>query len=46
MMVKPVKLLTCQEAKYEWTPMHHTAFLALKESFIQTAILCYLDPTK
>ena len=45
-MAKPLPLLTCQKAKFEWTPIHHTAFLMLKESVTQAPILCYLDPTK
>ena len=45
-MAKPFMLLTCQQANFEWTPSHNTAFLTLKESVIQTPILYYLDPTK
>ena len=45
-MVKLLTLLTHQQAKFEWTPTHHTTFLTLKESVIQAPILCYLDPTK
>ena len=45
-MAKPLTLLTHQKAKFEWTPIHHTAFLMLKESVTQTPILCYPDPTK
>ena len=45
-MAKPLTLLTCQKAKFEWTPIHHAAFLTLKESVTQTPILCYPDPTK
>ena len=36
---KPLTLLTCQQVKYNWTPTHHEAFLKLKESIIQAAIL-------
>ena len=39
-------LLTHQQAKFEWTPAHHNAFLTLKESFIQAPILHYADPKK
>ena len=45
-MAKPLTLLICQKAKFEWTPVHHTAFLTLKESVTQAPILCYPDPTK
>ena len=40
-IVKPLTLLTCQQAKCEWTPTHHNAFLMLKESVIQAPILHY-----
>ena len=45
-MAKPLTLLTHQKAKFEWTPVHHTTFLTLKESVTQAPVLCYLDPTK
>ena len=45
-MAKPLTLLTHQKAKFKWTPVHHTAFLTLKESVTQAPILLYLDPTK
>ena len=45
-MTKPLTLLTCQKSQFEWAPVHHTAFLTLKESVTQAPILCYLDPTK
>ena len=45
-MSKPLTLLTHQQAKFEWTPTHHTAFFTLKESVIQMSILHYPDPTK
>ena len=32
--------------KFEWTPIHHTAFLHLKEAIIQAPILHYPDPDK
>ena len=31
-IAKPLTLLTHQQAKFEWTPTHHNAFLTLKES--------------
>ena len=39
-------MLTWQQVKFEWTPMHHTAFLHLKEAIIQAPILHYQDPNK
>ena len=39
-------MLTQQQVKFEWTPMHHTAFLHLKEAIIQAPILHYIDPQK
>ena len=45
-MAKPLTLLTCQKAKFEWTPMHHTTFLTVEESVTQAPILHYPDPTK
>ena len=45
-MAKPLTLLTCQKAKFEWTPIHHTAFLTLKESVTQAPILHYPNPMK
>ena len=38
--------LTCQKAKLEWTPVHHTAFLMLKHTVTPAPILCYTDPVK
>ena len=46
MIAKQLTLLTCHKAKFEWTPVHHTAFMMLKEAIIQAPILCYPDPTK
>ena len=40
-IVKPLTLLTHQQAKFEWTPTQHNAFLMLKESIIQAPILHY-----
>ena len=45
-MAKPLTLLIHQQAKFEWTPTHHNAFLTLKESVIQAPILHYPDPIK
>ena len=45
-MVIPLTLLTPWKAKFEWTSIHHTAFLTLKKSVIQAPILYYPDPTK
>ena len=45
-MAKPLTLLSHQKSKFEWTPIHHTIFLTLKESVIQAPILHYPDPTK
>ena len=39
-------MLTRQQVKFEWTPMHHTAFLHLKEAIIRAPILHYPDPNK
>ena len=40
-ITKCLTLLTCKQAKFEWTPTHHIAFLMLKESVIQAPILHY-----
>ena len=45
-IAKPLALLTCQQVKFDWTTIHHTAFLNLKEAIIQAPILCYQDPNK
>ena len=45
-IAKPLTLLGCQKAKFEWTPIYHTYFLTLKEAVTQAPILCYPDPTK
>ena len=45
-ITKPLTMLTQQQVKFEWTPMHHTAFLHLKEAIIQAPILHYPDPNK
>ena len=38
-MAKPLTLLTHQRAKFEWTPVHHTAFLMLKDAVTQAPVL-------
>ena len=43
-IAKPLALLTHQQAKFKWTPVHHNAFLTLKESVIQAPILDYPNP--
>ena len=42
----PLTLLTRQQVKFEWTPVHHTAFLHLKEAIVQAPILHYPNPNK
>ena len=37
-MVKLLTLLTHHKTKFEWTPLHHTAFRMLKEAIIQAPI--------
>ena len=39
-------LLTRQQVKFDWTPLHYTAYLTLKEAIIQALILHYPDPNK
>ena len=45
-IAKLLTLLTHHKAKFKWTPVHHTAFMMLKEAIIQAPILCYPDPTR
>ena len=45
-IAKPLTLLTRQPVKFEWTTVHHTAFLHLKEAIVQTSILHYPNPNK
>ena len=45
-IAKPLTLLTRQQVKFEWTSVHHTAFLHLKEAIVQAPILCYPNPNK
>ena len=40
----PLTLLTRQQVKFEWTPVHHTTFLHLKEAIVQAPILHYPNP--
>ena len=45
-IAKLLTLLTRQQVKFEWTPVHHTAFLHLKEAIVQAPILHYPNPDK
>ena len=45
-IAKPLTLLTRQQVKFDWTPLHHTAFLTLKEAIIQAPILHYPNSNK
>ena len=45
-IAKPLILLTCQQVKFNWTLIHHNAFLTFKESIIQAPILWYPNPNK
>ena len=45
-IAKPLTLLTRQQVKFEWTPVHHTTFLHLKEAIFQAPILHYPNPDK
>ena len=45
-IAKSLILLTQQQVKFEWTSVHHTAFLHLKEAIAQAPILHYPDPDK
>ena len=45
-MAKPLTMLTQQQVKFEWIPMHHTVFVHLKEAIIHAPILYYPDPNK
>ena len=45
-ITKPLTLLTKQQVKFEWTSVHHTAFLHLKEVIVKTPILHYHNPDK
>ena len=45
-IAKPLTSLTRQQVKFEWTPVHHTTFLHLKEAIVQAPILHYPNPDK
>ena len=45
-IAKPLTLLTRQQVKFEWTPVHLTTFLHLKEAIVQASILHYSNPDK
>ena len=45
-IAKPLTLLTHQQVKFDWTAIHHTAFLNLNKAIVQSPILCYPDPNK
>ena len=45
-ITKPLTLLTRHQVRFEWTPVHHTAFLHLKEAIVQAPILHYPNPKK
>ena len=45
-ITKPLTLLTRQQVKFEWTPVHHTTFLHLKEAIVQAPIGHYPNPNK
>ena len=44
--MKPLTLHTRQQVKFDWTPLHHTASVTLKEPIIQAPILHYPNPNK
>ena len=39
-------MVTCQQVKFDWTTVHHTAFFNLKKVIIQAPILHYPDHNK
>ena len=45
-IAKSLTLRTCQQVKFDWTSVHHTTFLSLKEPIIQAPVLHYPDPNK
>ena len=45
-IAKPLTLLTRQQVKFEWTPVHHTTFFHLKEEVVHAPILHYPNPDK
>ena len=45
-IAKPLTALTCHDAKFTWSPGHHTAFNTLKSTLLEAPILHYPDPSK
>ena len=45
-IAKPLTLITCEQAKFKWTPTQNNAFLMLNKSIIQAPILHYPDLKK
>ena len=45
-IAKPLTLFTRQQVKFKWMPVHHTAFLHIKEAIDQAPILHYPNPNK
>ena len=45
-IAQPLTLLTRQQVKFQWKPVHHTTFLHLKEAIVQAPILHYSNPDK
>ena len=45
-IAKSLMLPTHQQVKFDWTTIHHDAFLNLKVAIIQAPILHYPDPNK
>ena len=45
-MAKLLTLFTHHKAKFEWTPVHCTAFMTLKEAIMQAPTICYPDPAR
>ena len=45
-LAKPLALLTREQVKFEWTSVHYTAFLHLKEAIVEAPILHYPDLDK
>ena len=45
-MAKPLTVLICHRAIFEWTTVYHASFLMLKDAVTQAPILHYPDPVK
>ena len=45
-IAKPLTLLTRQQVKFDWTPVHHATFSTLKEAITQAPILHYPEPNQ